>query len=99
MSAFRLLNLTRQVTEYSCGPAAVQSVLRYWGHDVGQQKLMELFKTTPKSGTYPQDMVRGVRALGVEAEFKENCTLEDIDKFTSAGHPVVALGQVWRSKS
>jgi hypothetical protein len=60
---------------------------------------MELFRTTPESGTYLDDMVAGIRTLGVQASYKEHCTLEDIERFTSAGRPVVALGQVWRSAS
>jgi len=99
MSHFNLLNISKQVTEYACGPAAVQSVLRYWGRDVDQQRLMELFGTTADVGTHPQKMVEGIRALGLQAEFRENCTLEDVEAFTSVGHPVVALGQVWRSSS
>jgi hypothetical protein len=53
MEQFRLLNRTRQVTEYSCGASALQSVLSYWGRDVDETELMELLHTTPEVGTYP----------------------------------------------
>jgi predicted double-glycine peptidase len=99
MPEFSLLNRARQVTEYSCGPAAVQSVLAYWGHEVDQQKLMQVFSTTEEVGTHPEDMVTGLRALGLDAEMKENCTVDELAEFTSTFGPVIALGQVWRSES
>ena len=35
---------TRQSTEYSCGAAALQAVLGYWGRDIGEEDLMEMLK-------------------------------------------------------
>jgi predicted double-glycine peptidase len=99
MPEFSLLNRSRQITEYSCGPAAVQSVLSYWDRDVDQQKLMQVFRTTEEVGTYPEDMVSGLRTLGLNAEMTENCTLDQVAEFTSHHGPVIALGQVWRSQS
>lgn len=99
MAEFTLLNRARQITEYSCGPAAVQSVLAYWGQEVDQPKLMEVFRTTEEVGTHPEDMVAGLRTLGLDAEMKENCTVDDLAEFTSKFGPVIALGQVWRSQS
>ena len=98
MTNFRLLTQTRQITEYSCGASALQAVLRYWGKNVDEDALMKLMGTNDEIGTYPADMVRGAQTLGLAAEFKENATLEDLEQFTGDGHPVIALGQVWRSQ-
>jgi predicted double-glycine peptidase len=98
MAKFRLLTQTRQITEYSCGASALQAVLRYWGKNVDEDALMKLMGTNDEVGTYPADMVRGAQTLGFAAEFKENATLEDLEQFTGEGHPVIALGQVWRSQ-
>jgi predicted double-glycine peptidase len=97
MTGFQLLNRSRQSTEFSCGPAAVQAVLRHWGRDVAEEKLMELMGTTSEIGTRPENIVRGVRALGLQAEMKQNVTLDELQEYTSSGNPVVTLGQVWRS--
>ena len=97
MPGFQLLHRSRQSTEFSCGPAAVQAVLRHWGRDVAEEELMELMETNSDVGTHPENLVRGVRALGLEAEMKENATIDELREFTSSGHPVVTLGQVWRS--
>ena len=95
--SFRLLKRTRQTTEYSCGPSALQSVLSYWGKDVDEAELMKLLHTTAEEGTYPDDIARGARALGFEAEVKDNLTLDEVARITADGTPMIALGQVWRS--
>jgi predicted double-glycine peptidase len=95
---FRLLNRTRQSTEYSCGASALRSVLSYWGKDIDEAELMKLLGTTSEEGTYPENIVRGARALGFEAEAKENLTLDEVARFTAHGDPMIALGQFWRSQ-
>lgn len=95
--SFRLLKRTRQTTEYSCGPSALQSVLSYWGKEVDEAELMKLLHTTAEAGTYPDDIARGARALGFEAEVKANLTLDEVARFTADGTPMIALAQVWRS--
>ena len=99
MTNFRLLSRSRQSTEYTCGPSALQAVLRYWGKDVAEEKLAELCKTTSEVGTYPEDLVRGAQALGFKANAKANLTLDEVEKFTAKGHPMIALAQVWLSQS
>lgn len=99
MQKFRLLKATRQSTEYSCGASALQSVLSYWGKDLDEEELMKLLKTTSETGTYPEDILRVARELGFVAELKENLSIEDLEKSTSKGIPVIALGQAWRSRA
>ena len=98
MSQFRLLTRSRQATEYSCGACALQAVLSYWGRDVDENDLMEILHTTSEEGTYPEDIVRGARSLGFEAEVKSNLTLDEVERFTVDGHPMIALAQVWLSE-
>jgi predicted double-glycine peptidase len=88
---------TRQSTEYSCGAAALQAVLGYWGRDVGEEDLRELLNTDPESGTYPEDILRVARELGLEAEYRENLTLEEIETSVVRGVPVIVDCQAWRS--
>jgi predicted double-glycine peptidase len=98
MDQFRLLNQTRQSTEYSCGASALRSVLSYWGSQVDEAELIKLLGTSEDVGTYPEDIVRGARALGFDAEAVDNLTLDAVQKFTATGSPMIALGQVWRSR-
>jgi predicted double-glycine peptidase len=98
MKRFRLLKQTRQSTEYSCGASALQAVLSYWGKDLDEEDLIKLLNTTPEVGTYPEDIMRVARSLGFDAEVKENLTLNEVEQATAKGHPVILLGQVWRSR-
>jgi predicted double-glycine peptidase len=97
MDQFRLLTRTRQSTEYSCGASALQAVLSYWGKDVDEAELMELMHTNPEVGTNPEDIIRGARSLGFNAELKEHLSLDEVERRTANGDPMIALGQVWRS--
>jgi len=94
---FRLLTRTRQATEYSCGACALQAVLSHWGKEVEEAELMRLMGTNEAVGTYPENMARGIRALGFEAEVRENLTLDEVRRETDAGRPAIGLAQVWRS--
>jgi predicted double-glycine peptidase len=65
---------------------------------VDEEDLMKVLHTTSEEGTYPKNIVRGARALGFEAEAKENLTLDEVEQFTANGDPMIALAQVWRSE-
>jgi uncharacterized protein len=90
---------TRQSTEYSCAAACMQAVARYWGRDIAEQDIMELLNTNEESGTYPDDILRASRELGLEANYKENLTLEEIEASLKDGVPVIIDCQAWRSVS
>ena len=90
---------TRQSTEYSCGAAAMQAVLGYWGRDIGEEDIREMLNTNEESGTYPDDIIRVASALGLQAEYKENMTLIDLEDYVAEGIPVIVDCQAWRSVS
>jgi uncharacterized protein len=87
----------RQSTNSSCGSAAFQAVLNYWGgEDLREGVLMGKLNTTPQSGTSPDDIVRVAREKGLEAEIKENLTLGDLEASIKAGVPVIVPVQAWK---
>ena len=90
---------TRQSTEYSCGAASLQAVLGYWGRDIGEEDIREMLNTNEESGTYPDDIIRVAQALGLEADYKENMTLADLEGYVAQGIPVMVDCQAWRSVS
>ena len=98
MSQFRILNRSRQITDYSCGASALRIVLSYWGRDVDEAQLMELLHTNSEVGTNPEDIVNGACSLGFDAQVVENLTLDQLERLTADGNPVIALGQMWRSE-
>ena len=91
MSEFRLLNRSRQITDYSCGASALRIVLNYWGRDVDEAQLMELLHTNSEVGTNPEDIVNGACSLGFDAQVVENLTLDQLERLTADGNPVIAL--------
>src|SRR4051812_16421858 len=98
MTQIRLLTRTRQSTEYCGGVSALQAVLSHWGKHVTEADLMELMHIDPADGICPKDIVRGARALGFDAELKENLTLHEVKRRTANGDPAIALGHVWDSQ-
>jgi predicted double-glycine peptidase len=98
MSQFRLLNRSRQITDYSCGASALRAVLSYWGREVDEAQLMQLLHTNSEIGTNPEDIASGARFLGFDAEVIEDLTLDQVEQFTADGSPVIALAQVWLSE-
>jgi predicted double-glycine peptidase len=98
MSEFRLLSRSHQITDYSCGASALRIVLSYWGRDVDEAELMELLHTNAEVGTNPEDIVNGARSLGFDAQLFENLTLDQLERLTADGNPVIVLGQMWRSE-
>ena len=49
--------LSRQENSYSCGAAAIRSVLLKLGVEVKEKLLRDLLKTTPEDGTDPRAMI------------------------------------------
>lgn len=47
----------KQDTVYSCGAAAAQMILRYFGVVYSERVLMERLKTEPKEGTHHQEII------------------------------------------
>ncbi len=90
---------TRQSANYSCGATALQAVLDYWGIDIEEDELMALLNTSPDFGTDERDIVRVAQQMGLEAEIKDNITLEDLEKSINEGVPVIIDCQSWRGSS
>jgi len=88
----------RQSTNYSCGAAALQAVLSYWGTSEREDRLMARLHTTPQYGTNPDDIVRVAREFGLKAELREGLTLEDVEAALRQGQTVIVDLQAWREK-
>ena len=85
----------RQSTDYSCGAAALQALLGYWGVDKREQDLMQKLGTTPEEGTSPESIVTVAGELGCEAGLKENLGFEDIEESLRRRVPVICAIQAW----
>lgn len=86
----------RQSTAYSCGAAAVQAILSYYGIDRREADLMQKLCTHPDRGTSPEAISRFLTSLGFEVEIHQESSLEDLQSELQKGRPVIVDGQAWR---
>ena len=89
--------ITVQKKDYSCGPAAALSVLRYRRAYKGDEKsLYALFDARPKDGTPPQNIAKGLTQLGLKTELREGMSLDDLRAALRRGDSVILDIQAWR---
>ncbi len=66
--------LTRQSTNYSCGAAAMQSALAYYGTHLSEEAIMRAAGTTPQNGTEIEPMAALAEKYGVKAVARSRST-------------------------
>jgi predicted double-glycine peptidase len=95
----RRLNLpnVRQANGYTCGAAALQAVLRYFGKggDLGEEELAARLGTTSENGTSPAAILRVAREHGLIATMREHMTIADLEDYVARGVPVIVDYQAW----
>lgn len=90
------LPLVTQRTNYSCGAAALLSVLKYWrAFDGVEQDLYGPLGTTRAQGTHPAKITEVARKFGLQAQFGENLKLADLWNALRAGGTVILDLQAW----
>ena len=87
-----------QQRPYWCGPASIQSALRCYGVRVGQGRIAKLCGTTA-DGTDDEEMLRGILALGYEADPYNtdvwNEAINWLDNKMMLGTPVLLCIDSW----
>lgn len=92
----------KQQTDYSCGPAAALSLLRFWNWErfcrVDEASLYRPMRTTSSQGTEPEPMVETMREMaGLDAEYRHgDVTLAQLERAVDAGQPPIVDLQCWR---
>lgn len=86
---------TRQSTPYTCGAAAVQSILAYNGFSIREDVLAGKMGSTPERGTDPHSMMACMREYGIVANIEENMTMSRLRAHIGAGRPVICFLQAW----
>ena len=89
--------LMPQSTNYSCGAAALNSILHYWkAYDGNESSLYPLLRTTPEDGTHPDRLVAGARHYGLRAELREGLGLPDLEAALKRRETVILDIQAWQ---
>lgn len=84
----------RQGTNYSCGAAAIQSVLAYYGIDIRESELKEALNTNPETGTDEQDIVNLAKKFGFHS-FMKSLSIRKVIEYIEQDIPVILLIQAW----
>jgi len=76
--------------EYACGPAALASILAYWGRPANLEQITAAVYLPKLRGTLPMDMENFMRDAGFET-FSTAGTLEEVKSHIRAERPVICL--------
>eukprot|EP01113_Clastostelium_recurvatum_P033415 TRINITY_DN4406_c0_g2_i1.p1 TRINITY_DN4406_c0_g2~~TRINITY_DN4406_c0_g2_i1.p1 ORF type:complete len:285 (-),score=61.06 TRINITY_DN4406_c0_g2_i1:63-917(-) len=87
--------LCRQSRGYTCGVAALQSILQYYGDEYNESTLEEEVGCMPEYGTPYQNMIQFAESLGYEAAVHKEMTLHQLLSEVDAGRPVFVCLQAW----
>ncbi len=91
--------LVSQATDYSCGVAALLSVLYYWQvYDDSESSLYPALQVSPKDGTVPEKISEVAAAFGLKSEMREGLEIPDLEDALSAGKTVIVEMQAWRTE-
>lgn len=95
-SAIRIsVPLVRQPDGYTCGVAALQSVLHYYGVIVRYDALAAALGADPEQGTNYQKMVAYARTCGLNVTYFTEMTLRQLYTEIDGGAPVIVALQAW----
>ena len=85
------LPLVYQTTDYTCGPAAMLSLLRYFqvADELTEQSLASEMLTTYEWGTNYLEMQKALAKRGLSGEIRLNSTLENVQSEIVKGNPVI----------
>jgi hypothetical protein len=76
--------------EHYCGPAALASVLNFYGKELSQEEIAESIYLPQVKGTLNLDLLLYARKQGFEAETL-NFDLERLKKELAEGHPLIVF--------
>ena len=84
-----------QATDYSCGAAALMSILYYWG--VYDGKETDLYKdlNTTTEGTHPQSLTQLARSIGLQSRIQVYTSLDELQTALVNGETVILDIQAW----
>lgn len=88
----------RQQTYYSCGPAALKAIAKYFQVGTDDEKdYIKLCKATKINGASPDNIAKAAIKLGLKVKVKEGMTLKELVSYLKKGIPVICSMQAWGS--
>ena len=87
--------LTRQAMDYTCGVAALQSILYYYGQEFREDELVKKLGPTPENGTKYPRIVEFAQSLNFRVKVRTGMTLDELKRLIDEKKPVILLIQAW----
>ena len=90
--------ITRQATNYTCGAAAVGSMIHWLNPqlDFSEDHLAAEMKSDNVHGTIIANIERYARRLGLVTDWRDGWTMDSLEQSIRAGIPVLVLIQAYR---
>jgi hypothetical protein len=85
----------QQTTEYTCGPAAVVSLLHYLGREGDEMTIAEEMGTSTTTGTNPEQMASWLDSHGFEASWHQEGSLELLRANLAGNIPTLVEWSDW----
>ena len=90
----------QQSNDYTCGPSAILSLLKYYNMEGSELEMAKEMKTIPGSGTHPVIMTEWLNNHGFKAEWRENANgdgsrLEMLRGYLAKGIPILVEWIDW----
>ena len=87
--------LARQATNYTCGVAALQSLLYYYGEEWRQDRLASELKADSIEGTNYRNIVKFCQNSGYEVNIYRNLSIDSLKLFIDQYQPILLAIQAW----
>ncbi len=89
------LRAYQQTTSYTCGPAALITLLRYYQRDADEMETAKGANCTPDKGTTPQNMVAWLERQGFDVTWGEHGSLDLLRANLAKGIPTIVEWIDW----
>jgi hypothetical protein len=89
------LHAFQQTTDYTCGPACLVTLLRYYGHDGNEMQIAKEAHANADTGTSPQEMAAWLEKHGFKVTWGENGSLDLIRANLARGVPTIVEWIDW----
>lgn len=90
--------MTRQASDFTCGVAAVQSVMQYYGDEYHEGGLSKELQPSETDGTAYQQIKKIATNKGYQVKIYYNMSLQELKTLIDKGLPVIVLLQAWPNK-
>ena len=91
--------LVRQPNTYTCGVAAVLSILGYYGKELSYDDLTKELKATDKNGVDHRDIIKFFKTNGFDVELQKGMLMSDLMGCIDESIPVIVCLQAWAQDS